>query len=328
MDVLQPSVAEQDGPEKFPAGQPFPSTGRRLLHFAVMIVGVGVALLISGGGSPATVWGKAGVLSSQKNFYAAAISDADLDRQNAQKQAEVLLESAVSRSDQATRQIAARVDGWRGKLKWDLQLGDLTTLALNSNDESVRASGIEVQLAAYGLTKSESSVNALVRQANSRNHAQKIWALWALGLLGNRGVETDRVVQVLTAHLKDSDNDSGRNRTGNRDTNEDARRWAVEGLALVGTTSTIAPLLEAMHSDPSAAVRQRAASSLAESNMFQPEVRLIAVPQLIHYADDPALDPQTHALVFQTLADITKQRLPNDSTAWQNWYETSVASGQ
>ena len=29
-------------------------------------------------------------------------------------------------------------------------------------------------------------------QAGSSDHAQKIWALWALGLLGNRGVESER----------------------------------------------------------------------------------------------------------------------------------------
>jgi hypothetical protein len=119
---------------------------------------------------------------------------------------------------------------------------------------------------------------------------------------------------VLTAHLKDSD--------------EDARRWAVEGLALVGTTPTIVPLLEAMHNDPSAMVRERAACSLAESGMLSHEQRLAAVPQLISYSDDPALDAQTHAWAFQALADITKQRLPNDSTAWRNWYQTAVVSGQ
>ncbi len=32
-----------------------------------------------------------------------------------------------------------------------------------------------------------------MKSAESPNHAQKIWGLWALGLMGNRGVETDRV---------------------------------------------------------------------------------------------------------------------------------------
>ena len=220
--------------------------------------------------------------------------------------------------DQTRAQIEAHIEAWRGKLKMDSQLGELTTVALNSGDQSLRASAIEVQLAAYGLPKSQSSVDSLVRQADSSDHAQKIWALWTLGLLGNRGVETDRVVRVLTAHLKDSGKDS----------DEDARRWAVEGLALVGTTSTIVPLLTTMHNDPSPMVRERAACSLAESGMLSHQQRLAAVPQLINYSDDPTLDAQTHAWAFQALADITKQRLPNDSAAWRNWYQTSVASGQ
>jgi HEAT repeat protein len=115
---------------------------------------------------------------------------------------------------------------------------------------------------------------------------------------------------VLVAHLKDSGKGS----------DEDSRRWAVEGLALVGTTSTIVPLLNAMHDDPSPLVRERAACSLAESGMLTHDQRLAAVPQLINYSDDPALDAQTHAWAFQALADITKQRLPNDSAAWRNWY--------
>jgi hypothetical protein len=44
------------------------------------------------------------------------------------------------------------------------------------------------------------------------------------------------------------------------------------------------------------------------------------VPQLINYSDDPALDAQTHAWAFQALADITKQRLPNDTAVWRIWY--------
>jgi hypothetical protein len=300
-----------------------------------MIVGIGAALLVSIGGGPVALWGKTTGLFSTHQNSAIAFSESDLDRQKPQKQAEILLERAVSRADGATghveaeieAQIEARTDTWRGKLNWDSQLGDLTTVALNSNDQNVRASAIEVQLAAYGLTKSESTVDALVRQAGSRDHTQKIWALWALGLLGNRGVNADRVVQVLAAQLKDSgkdsngDNDRARNTGAN--TNEDARSWAVEGLALVGTTPTIEPLLDAMHNDPSPAVRERAACSLAQAGMLSHQQRLIAVPQLINYASDPALDAQTQAWAFQALANITKQSLPNDSAAWRNWYQNN-----
>ena len=202
----------------------------RLPHLVAIIVGAGVALLVSSAGGPGAFWGKIpGLLSPQTDspVSSGTLSDRDLDRQRPQKQAKILLERAVTRSEgtenqgqaRVEAQIEARLDAWRGTLKWDAQLAELTTVALNSNDQSVRASAIEVQLAAYGLTKSESTVDALVRQADSPDHAQKIWALWALGLLGNRGVEANRMVQVLTAHLKgsgknsDSDSDSDQTKT-------------------------------------------------------------------------------------------------------------------
>jgi HEAT repeats len=310
----------------FPASSPLPAPSDpsraapqnlRLLRAIALIGGITAALLVSHGGA---AWEKlTGPLVPKKHPGVSSVkySDRDLDLQKPQKQAEMLLTRAVSRSAGATDEIQAHVESWRGKLRWNPQLSQLTTVALNSNDESVRASGIEVQLAAYGLSKDDSTVEGLVLQASSSNHAQKIWALWSLGLLGNRGVETERVVQVLTGHLKDSGKDS-----------EDARRWAVEGMALVGTTSIIAPLLDSMHNDPSAVVRERAACSLAESGMLTHEQRLTAVPQLINYSDDPALDAQTHAWAFQALHDITKQPLPSNSAAWRSWYQTSGVSGQ
>jgi len=341
MDVVRPNTPEQAVRER----RLSPATWRAL-HSVAMMAGVAFALLLAIGGGPVAVWGKtAGLFSSRPDseLSAVEISQTDLDNQRPQKQAELLLERAVSHSAADTTQIEAQIesrsDAWRGHLQWDSQLGDLTTVALNSSNLSVRSSAIEVQLAAYGLTKTESTVDAMVRQADSRDHRQKIWALWALGLLGNRGVEPERIVQVLAAHLgnsgtdrnrdrnndkEDRNNDAGRNNDTGRDKDKDAdaRRWAVEGLALVGTTPTIAPLLETMRNDPSPVVREHAACSLAQSGMLSREQRLIAVPRLIDYSADPALDTQTRAWAFQALADITKQHLPNDSTAWRNWYQS------
>jgi HEAT repeat protein len=190
----------------------------------------------------------------------------------------------------------------------------LTTAALNSNDMRVRESGVEVELAAYGLAKNAVSLEFVLKNVDSPDHSQKIWALWALGLMANRGVESERTVGVLADHLKDDDPDS--------------RRWAVEGLAVAGSDQAIQPLLATMHDDSSPMVRERAACSLAESGMFTHDQRMTAVPQLLNYTDDPALDAQTRGWAFQALTDITHQRLPRDSAAWRNWYETSVVSGQ
>ncbi len=236
-----------------------------------------------------------------------------LDRMNPQNQAETLLELAVGNSEGATEQISSRVDRWQGKVHWNSQIANLTTAALNSRDMRVRESGIEVELAAYGLSKNSASLDYLLQTAESPDQAQKIWALWALGLMANRGVESDRIVQVLTDHLKDSDDNS--------------RHWAVEGLALSGTDVAITALLTTMHDDPSPLVREGAACGIAEAGMFTPEQRFKAIPQLLNYADDPALDAQTHGWAFQALGDITHQHLPHDAAAWRAWYQNQAARG-
>ena len=309
-----PSANDVSSRRRWAAGNP------RAFHLLAIVGGVVGALVASSSGTLFHSSEKiaARFARSGNSPVSSKLSERDLDRQQPERQAEILLTRAVSRTDGATDQIQSHIEGWRGKLKWNPQLSQLTTVALNSADENVRASAIEVQLAAYGLKKNDSTVDALMLQADSSTHAQKIWALWTLGLLGNRGIETDRVVQVLSTHLLGA----------GRDSDEDTRGWAVEGLALVGTNSTIAPLLKAIHDDPSAPVRERAACSLAESGMLTREQRLTAVPQLIDYSDDPALDAQTHAWAFQALADITQQRLPNDTGAWRAWYQNAVAVGQ
>ena len=177
----------------------------------------------------------------------------------------------------------------------------------------VRESGVEVELAAYGLSKNSQSLEYLLKTSESSDHARKIWALWALGLMANRGVESEHVVEVLVAHLNDSDAES--------------RHWAVEGLALAGMDEALAPLLKTMHDDTSPLVRERAACSLAESGMFTPQQRFTVVPQLINYTDDPALDARTHAWAFHALSDITHQHLPNDPSAWRRWYASSHLGG-
>lgn len=249
------------------------------------------------------------LFSSQPTKITSAHDTQQLDRMRPQNQAESLLELAVANSDGAVEQISARVDKWHGRVQWSPQIANLSAAALNSKDLRVRESGVEVELAAYGLSKNSASLNYLLKTADSTDHAQKIWALWALGLMGNRGVETAQVVQVLTHHQQDPD--------------EDSRRWAVEGLALTGADSAIDPLLKAMHDDPAANVRGRAACGIAESGLFTHGQRMSAVPQLISYSDDPALDSQTHSWAFHALADITHQRLPDNTAAWRGWYEAT-----
>lgn len=232
-----------------------------------------------------------------------------LEHETPQRQAEALLERAVNHYEGANDQIATRVDGWWGKLKFTPQFNSLITTALNSNDLRVRAAGIELDLAAMGAIKSPATVERLAQHAEDGPSSQRVWALWELGLLGNRGVEPQRVNEILVSQLQDPD--------------PEVRHWAVEGLAYLGTNETIAPLLKTLHDDSSAMVRERAACSLAQSGMLTQEQRRSVIPQLVEFADDSALDAQTHGWVYQALRDITGKTLPNDSSSWRSWYETN-----
>jgi HEAT repeats len=232
-----------------------------------------------------------------------------LDSQTPQRQAEALLGRAINHSDGANDQIAGRIDGWWGKLKFTPQFNSLITAALNSNDLRVRAAGIELDLVAMGAIKSPATVERLAQQAQSGERSQRVWALWELGLLGNRGVEPQRVNEILVSQLQDSD--------------PEVRHWAVEGLAYLGTNETIAPLLKTFHDDASPVVRERAACSLAQSGMLTQEQRRSVIPQLLDYADDASLDAQTHGWVYQALRDITGQSLPNESSSWRSWYQAN-----
>jgi len=277
----------------------------RLAMLLALSVGISLALLVSSLGKARAAWPRAD--RARVSSHAGVVNAGKIDQLQPQKQAEQLLELAVGNSDSAVDQISSRAAGWQGKLVWDSQIASLTTAALNSNDMRVRESGVEVELAAYGLSKNAASLEYLLKTAESSDHQQKIWALWSLGLMANRNVEPDRIRQLLSMHLQDSDPDS--------------RRWAVDGLALTGGDATIPLLLGAMHGDSSPIVREEAACAIAQSGMFTPAQRMSAVPQLLDFADDPSLDAQTHRWAFQALGDITGQHLPNDSAVWRNWYE-------
>lgn len=293
------------GPEDRDAPAASRKSALRSAHLIAAVVGM-VAALIVGMTKAHPIWPNS--VPSHSSEPASARDLPQIDRMKPQKQAETLLELAVGHSQGAVEQISSRVDRWNGKVEWNSQIASLTTAALNSNDMRVRESGVEVELAAYGLAKNAASLEYLLKSVDSPDHSQKIWALWALGLMANRGVESERIVGMLTDHMKDDDQDS--------------RRWAVEGLAVAGSDQAIQPLLATMHDDSSPLVRERAACSLAESGMFTQGQRMTAVPQLLNYTEDPSLDAQTRGWAFQALGDITHQRLPRDPAAWRRWYES------
>jgi hypothetical protein len=222
-----------------------------------------------------------------------------------QRQAELLLEESIHHYEGALEQLSSRLDSWRGQLKLNPHLSGLLDTALNSNDPRVRAAGIEMELAVYNLPKKPESVQSLIQRIES-DPAARPWALWMLGALGNRGVEPGPALDTLLRYAHDPD--------------EKARHWAVEGLSLLGSDATIEPLLDVFRNDSSMQVRERAACGLAQSGMLTKDQRLTAVPALLNYTEDSAFDSTTRTWAFQALRDITGASVPNEPTAWRNWW--------
>jgi hypothetical protein len=222
-----------------------------------------------------------------------------------QEQAQNLLERAIARDAASLDQIAKNVDGWRGHLIDEGRLYDLVHAGMNSSDLRVRSAAVEIDLAANNLSKSPESVARLVKKLHD-SPADRPWTLWRLGALGNRGVQPNLVLAQLLTYAHDHD--------------EDTRYWAVEGLAVLGSDASIDPLLDRFAHDRSARVRQRAACNLAQAGMLSREQRLAAVPQLLNFFDDDALDSATRGWVYGTLRMITGVQLGNDANAWRKWW--------
>jgi hypothetical protein len=290
-------------------------TGPERNHTAVFVV-VGVVLVgLLATTSPArAAWEEiAGFLTLQGKPVPASANvlseheSEKLNEMSPQSQAELLLERSINHYAGANEQIAARVGRWRGKIALTSRLNNLFITAINSDDLRVRVAGVEVDIAARDLEKNLETVERLEPVARTGEQGPRANALWDLGLIGNRGVEPARVAQILLASI--------------RDTNENVRYWAVEGLAFLGTDETIEPLLDVFRDDPSPKIRERAACSLAQSGMLSKAQRMRAVPRLLDYAGDFNMEPQTRGWVFQALRDISGQNLPQDPVAWRRWYD-------
>lgn len=222
-----------------------------------------------------------------------------------QEQIESLLDRAIHHRRGSLEFIQQSVNGWRGRVQNTDHLFELVLAALKSEDMRVRTAALEIDLAANDLSKSPKSVQRLLRQIRE-DSAERPWALWRLGALGNRGVEPKLVLSRLVAFAHDRD--------------EQTRFWAVEGLAMLGTDASVDPLLDRFAHDPSPRVRQRAACNLAQAGMLTHDQRLNAVPDLLNFLDDDALDTDTRGWVYGALRMITGEALGNDTHDWQEWW--------
>ena len=297
--------------DRSPASMTEPRGAKSLL----IVLSLAIALTLLAAAIPAPIraaWDEFALRMQLQNepqsTSSAKLSDHEIEEianLPAQQQSERLLERAINHNDVALELIGKSVDNWFGQLELQGQLSSLLTTALNSNDLHVRAAALEIELAGYNLPKRPESADHLIERIR-REPAARPWALWMLGVLGNRGVETQKAFVTLMDHRHDPD--------------EQTRYWAVEGLSMLGTDQTVTPLLEAFRSDPSPLVRERGGCGLSQSGMLTREQRRRAVPQLLKMTDDMTLDDTTRGWVFQALRDITGASIAADSAAWRSWW--------
>jgi hypothetical protein len=224
-----------------------------------------------------------------------------------QQQAEQLLQAAINHDEGATGMIMDKLSGWTGHLSKTKTLETLEQTALYSNDLRVRAAMIEVDLVAYRVEKNSEAADRLMEDGRQTPDNRPFDA-WVLGMLANRGVETERIHHLL--------------REWSHDPAEQTRFWAVEGLAHLGTDDTIPEFIDVLRNEPAMDVRERGGCSLAKSGMLTREQRMKAVPGLIELAADPSVDDITRGWVFQALREIANEPLGNDVSAWRNWFST------
>jgi HEAT repeat protein len=243
----------------------------------------------------------------------ATLSEHDLEELKnmpPQDQATRLLEKAINNYKGAGSEIAKRLDSWAEQIHSTPELDRLTETAYFASDLRVRTLALELWLVRDNIRKTPEMVDELIRDAGLQDKRQ-YFRLSNLGILGNRGIEPEKVFATLVSFVHDQSGDT--------------RAAAINGLGLLGTESTITPLLEIMRWDKSFDLRERAACNLADSGMLTRDLRQKAVPELIRFAQDETLDATTKKWVFQALREIAQKSLPDDANEWVRWHASRPA---
>ena len=224
-----------------------------------------------------------------------------------QAEAEELLGRVAAGDLAAADQVLDKSDSWTGKTQRTPKTDQFISVGINLKDLHARAAAIQAQLALNGIPRDESGLNMLEQAV--ANPKQRRWALWMLGVLGNRGFDPVHTAKIIEASMDDPD--------------VSVRASAVQGLAFLGTDETIPMLLDRFRNDPSPLVEEPAACAMAESGMYTHQQRMVAAASMVGWLDDSLLTQQQRTWTVQALQDISGQNLGTDSAAWRHWYDST-----
>lgn len=222
-----------------------------------------------------------------------------------QAEAEQILAKVAAGDRAAADQALARSSDWTGKTQRTSRSEQLVSTAINSPDLHAREAAVQAELALDGVPLNETGLGQ-VKEAIGNPH-QRLWALWMMGALANRGVDPVHTTKIIETYLADPQ--------------VAVRAGAVDALALVASDETVPMLLDRFRNDPSPVVEERAACDLAESGMYTHDQRMTAAASLVAWLDDASLNAQQHGWILQSLGDISGKQLGMEAGAWRDWYQ-------
>ena len=237
-------------------------------------------------------------------------SSADTAASPLQRQAESLLARASSGDESAAQQVLAQADAWTGKTRRTPRSDQSVDACLYSKNLQARAAAITALLAFDGVPRSAAGFATAEHAVGKPN--QRAWALWTLGALANRGVNSTHAASVIESYLADPD--------------VRTRATAIDGLSLVATDETVPMLLDRFRNDPSPIVQERAALDLAVAGMYTHPQRMAAAAKLVDWVSDPVLSVPQRAWAVHALDDISGKNFGANSAAWKSWYARESAS--
>jgi hypothetical protein len=164
-----------------------------------------------------------------------------------QSQAEEMLQEVASGDSAAADRVSEQASTWLGKTSRTSRTDQLITTAINLPEIRSREAALDAELAFDGISKDEAGLTFLTSSVG--DPTRRVWALWLLGALGNRGVDPVHTAKIVATYLTDPD--------------VNVRASAVNGLSLIATDETIPMLLDRFRNDSSPLVQERAANPCA-----------------------------------------------------------------
>src|SRR6266849_1425694 len=250
------------------------------------------------------------VKPATRRVFSAPLTDADAGRVRAlppQAQAEELLERAIGHDTGALELFDQQIGSWNGHIRMTDRMKQLEQRSRFSKDLRVRYANVDINLALEGWQKNEQAADLLIQKAHADPRYRSA-AVYYLGMLAARGIDYDRIHEVLLNYAR-------------HDQDAIVRQWAVEGMRFLGKDEVLDELFTSFTEDPATTVRDRAGCNISDCGIFMRKQRMKMVPKLIDLATNPRTTGQMRGWTFLALQEITDERLPADALAWSRWYQ-------